>query len=96
MSGGTQSSANAKKKALIMTMGNTRDIRGLVDLLADETDDEIKGHIITVLAAMGSAHSQIIDIFQKHLLIEQSSTIRNRIQQALDVISEMGGYTTPS
>ncbi|MCH8907138.1 MAG: hypothetical protein IH840_08625 [Candidatus Heimdallarchaeota archaeon] len=79
-----------RKKALIMTLGNTKDLQGLLNLLSAEENDEIKCDIITCIAALGQIESG--QILSSMLQIEVSDSVRGRLRYAIDVLEQFTRY----
>ena len=80
----------AYKKALIMALGNARDLNGLLRLLEEETTEEVLFSIINVLGALGDSSA----IYNLHQFINSEISIKlyNQAKIAIDVINSKNDY----
>jgi hypothetical protein len=80
----------AHKKALVMTLGNAKEMDALLELLHSEENETVRCHIITVLAAFGRV--EVIDSLENIYGIEKREKVKNRIEEAIEVIKNMSAY----
>ncbi len=83
-------SAIAKKKVLVMTLGNAKDVNALIDLLHSEENQEVRCHIVTVLAALGKV--EVIDHLKQIYKEENRVNVKDRIDEAINVIQGLSDY----
>lgn len=78
------------KKSLVMIMGNTKDLDGLLQLLENETDPEIINQIVIVLGALG--RSEAIEPLTSILHTVDDKILQKRIKEAIELIQTMCSY----
>ncbi|MDH5401935.1 MAG: hypothetical protein OEY49_05535 [Candidatus Heimdallarchaeota archaeon] len=83
----------AHKRALVMTLGNTRDLKALISMLEKEDQSIIKQHILVVLAALGKQES--IPAIQQLIVREQDQNIIAKANEAISTIQRMSEYSKP-
>ena len=80
----------AQKKALTMTLGNAKDLNALLDLLYSEDNEELVCLIVTVIAALGRIEA-IVNL-EKIYESDTRANVRERIEEAIEVIRGISGY----
>ena len=79
-----------RKKALIMAMGNVRDIDGLIQLLSEEENEDIILNIINVIGALGDKKAIV---YLESLIEENDKTkLASHAQMAMEVIASKSNY----
>lgn len=78
------------KKSFIMTLGNSRDLDKLLNLLMEETDEDILLCIVNVLGAL--AENKSLEALETLKNAELSQRLNNKIDDAIEVIKSLNNY----